>query len=279
MRFLAAAAASLLAAVSAAAPGRTVPEDAARDREPAAIPPGATAGEILSCCRAMLPDRPVEMRGRITRRNRKGIVSREFAFSLLMDRSKEPAEISAAISDVSSGEEILKVKVLRPRGGDASVEICAPGGKPEHPPLSGDILGTDVTWMDLTLDFLWWTDASLEAGRDETVHGIDCLAILAKPPRPAGGVDAARVWVDRKTGCMMQAEQLASDGKGGWKPLRRLWGTRIRKFPAHAVENGVRVETKRWMASAVEVQRSGGIHRTKISIESVDDEPCGAEGR
>ena len=227
----------------------------------------------------MLPDRPVEIRGRIVRRNRKGIASREFAFSLLMDRSKDPAEISATVSDAASKEEILRVKVLRPSGGDASVEVRRDGGPPETPPLSEPVLGTDVTWMDLTLDFLWWTDVSLESERDGTVHGIDCIALLAKPPHPSGGVDAARVWVDRKTGCMMQAEQLASDGKGGWKPIRRLWGTRIKKFPAHAAENGERVETKRWMASAIEVQRSGGIHRTKIAIESVDDEPRGMEGR
>lgn len=228
----------------------------------------------------MLPSRPVELRGRIVRRNRKGIPSREYKFILLMDRSRQTAEIRAAITAADSGKEVLRLRVARPRGGDASVEIQTPGGGKENPELSGQVLGTDVTWLDLTLDFLWWTDASFETERTgETVHGQECLVIIAKPPRPLAGVDAVRLWADRRTGCMMQAEQLAADGKGGWKSVRRLWGTRLKKFAGHETIAGRRVETKRWMASAIEVQRAGGIHRTKIEIESVNDEPSGPEVR
>jgi len=255
--------------IAAARAGGAAPTAAPED----ALSLESSAPDILAACRAMLPAKPVEIKGRLTRRNRKGIVSREHSFAIYMDRTAVPAKISAEIVP-ADGSEPLRVEVSRPDGGCASVEILRADGSRERPEMSGDVPGTDVSWLDLTLDFLWWTDASFEAERTgETVHGQECLVILAKPPSPYGGVGAVRLWVDRKTGCMMQAEQLAADGAGGWKSVRRLWGTRLKKFPGHETVSGVRVETKRWMASAIEVQKTGGIHRTKISIEEIDDEP------
>jgi hypothetical protein len=66
------------------------------------------------------------------------------------------------------------------------------------------------------------------------------------------GERTVRVWVDRKTGAMMQAEEFS-----GEKPLRRLWGTRIKKFG------------NRWMANVMEVETIGSGHRTKITVEKM----------
>ena len=66
------------------------------------------------------------------------------------------------------------------------------------------------------------------------------------------GARRVRVWVDRKTGALMQAEEF--DGE---RPLRRLWGTRIRKFG------------DRWMANVMEVETVGSGHRTKITVEEL----------
>ena len=100
----------------------------------------------------------------------------------------------------------------------------------------------------LTLDYLWWDDFSFDAGREgETVHGQVCAVVVMKK-----GDRAVRVWVDRKTGALMQAEEL-KDGKA----VRRLWGTRIRKFG------------ERWMANVLEVETIGSGHRTKITVEEL----------
>ena len=277
----AAALAVWVCAAAQAAPAAPAAPAAGGERAANVLGPESSAAEILRSCRAMLPPKPVLLRGRIVRRNRKGIPSREYAYSLLMDRSSDPARIEAKIYPKDGGQEILSVRVTRPEGGQATVETVAPGGATERPPVTGTVLGTDVTWLDFTLDFLWWPDARFDAERTgETVHGQECLTIIARPAAPQAGVDAVRLWADRKTGCMMQAEQLASDGKGGFKTVRRLWGTRLKQFPGHeTAPGGRRIETKRWMASAIEVQRAGGIHRTKITIESIDDEPSGPEGR
>ena len=81
----------------------------------------------------------------------------------------------------------------------------------------------------------------------ESVHGQVCTVIVMKK-----GERTVRVWVDRKTGALMQAEE----EKNG-KAVRRLWGTRLKKFG------------ERWMANVMEVETIGSGHRTKITVEEL----------
>ena len=113
---------------------------------------------------------------------------------------------------------------------------------------AGRILGTDVTWSDLTLDYLWWDDFSFDAEREgESVHGQVCAVVVMRK-----GERVVRVWIDRKTGALLQAEEFVGD-----RPVRRLWGTRIKKFG------------ERWMANVLEVETVGSGHRTKITVEEL----------
>lgn len=185
------------------------------------ISTNATARELVAECRAMVPA-DVELTGRIVLRNRKGIVQAEHAYVLTR----------------SAGRTALRVD-----------------GEPFAPPSGGDggaspagILGTDVTWSDLTLDYLWWDDASFDAEREgESVHGQVCAVVVLKK-----GGRTVRAWIDRKTGALLQAEEADGD-----RPLRRLWGTRLKKFG------------ERWMANVLEVETIGSGHRTKITIEEM----------
>ena len=186
------------------------------------ISTNATAHELVASCRTMIPAN-VELSGRIVLRNRKGIPQAEHDYALTRSNS------------------VTRLSV---------------DGKPFPPPETSQtsqtpqtsILGTDVTWSDLTLDYLWWDDFSFDAERDgESVHGQTCAVVVMKK-----GERTVRVWVDRKTGAMMQAEEFR-DGKA----VRRLWGTRIKKFD------------ERWMANVLEVETVGSGHRTKITVEEM----------
>ena len=181
------------------------------------IATNATPAELVQSCRTMVPS-DVELSGRIVLRNRKGFSQAEYGYVLTR----------------SGGETEL---VLRDETG-AEVPF----------EREGRILGTDVTWSDITLDYLWWDDFSFDAEREaESVHGQKCAVVVMKK-----GDRAVRVWVDRKTGALMQAEELAGD-----RPVRRLWGTRIKKFG------------DRWMANVMEVETLGSGHRTKITVEEL----------
>ena len=177
----------------------------------------ATPRELVMSCREMVPSN-VELGGRIVLRNRKGIVKAEHSY--VLSRSNTVTRLSV------DGKPLKE-----------------PRDRRDEP-----ILGTDVTWSDLTLDYLWWDDFSFDAEREgETVHGQVCAVVVMKK-----GARRVRVWVDRKTGALMQAEEFE-----GERPLRRLWGTRIRKFG------------DRWMANVMEVETVGSGHRTKITVEEL----------
>ena len=181
------------------------------------ISTNATAHELVASCRQMVPA-DAEIEGRIILRNRKGVPQAEYGY------------------------------VLNRKGGETQLAIRDEAGAEVPFAREGRILNTDVTWSDITLDYLWWDDFSFDGEREgETVHGQVCSVVVMRK-----GDRLVRVWVDRKTGALMQAEEF-----GAGKPVRRLWGTRIRKFG------------DRWMANVLEVETLGSGHRTKITVEKL----------
>ena len=178
----------------------------------------ATPRQLVQSGGDMIP-RNVEIRGELNLRNRRGISLAKYDYALVRS--------NAVTRLVVDGKNIEAVE-----GEDASAPI----------------LKTDVTWSDLTLEYLWWDDFSFDAEKEaESVHGQKCAVIILKK-----GERSVRVWVDRKTGALMQAEELK-----GSSPVRRLWGTRIKKFG------------ERWMANVMEVETLGSGHRTKITVKSL----------
>lgn len=185
----------------------------------------STPRELVMSCRSMIPA-DVELSGRIILRNRRGIVQAEHTYELF--------RTNAVTSLVVDGQQ-----VAAPKPGQAgdSASTC--------------LFNTDVTWSDLSLEYLWWDDFAFDGEREgESVHGQVCSVVVMKK---AGR--EVRIWVDRKTGALMQAEE-HRDGK----PIRRLWGTRIKKFG------------ERWVANVMEVETLGSGHRTKITVERVNNE-------
>ena len=191
-----------------------------------------SAMDVLANCRAMLPEEPVVLTGEIVLRNRKGIPSGEYDYTLRADRTATPAKLALEFREHDTTNVLEKIEILRP------------GPVPE-----GRVLKTDVTWLDLTLDFLWWPKAEYEAEREgESIHGQKCDVILI-----SNGERQVRAWCDKKTGCLMQAEELMEG-----KPRRRLWGTRIKKFDG------------RWFPNVLEVETLGSGHRTKILVDRLE---------
>ncbi len=186
--------------------------------EPEALPDDkAHQASLVAQCREMVPAN-VEISGRIILRNRRGIVQAEYSYALAR------------------------------KNGATTLDIRDANGNAVPFAKEGRILGTDVTWSDLTLDYLWWDDFEADEEKEsETVHGQTCSIVLMK-----NGARTVRVWVDEKTGAMMQAEELM-DGR----PVRRLWGTRIKKFG------------ERWAPNVLEVETLGSGHRTKITVETL----------
>ncbi len=247
--------ASVVAVLAAAAQDPAAVEAAARAaKEPPKLTLQASAADVLTACREMLPTRPIELTGALILRNRKGIVQKECDYRLRMRRGRMETHLSVSLFARHGTNELASVKISRRGNARPTIELISDeNSKPVESPLER-VMDTDVTWLDLTFDFLWWTDAVYEEDREgETVHGQTCMVILVRPPEKIAGLEAVRLWADKKTGCLMQAEQLGD----GMKPIRRLWGTRVKKFG------------ERWMVSVLEVETLGSRHRTKITVDSL----------
>ena len=229
---------------------------ARRAKEPPKLTLEASAADVLAACREMLPMRPIKLTGALILRNRKGIVQKECDYSLVMRRGVEETRLSIHLFARHETNALASVDISR-RGNERPTILLVSNGasQPVESPLDR-VMDTDVTWLDLTFDFLWWPDAAYETDREgETVHGQSCMVILVRPKEKIAGLEAVRLWADKKTGCLMQAEQLGE----GLKPLRRLWGTRVKKFG------------ERWMVSVLEVETLGSRHRTKITVETLTE--------
>lgn len=181
-----------------------------------------SAHEILARCRAMAPQN-IEVSGKIVLRNRRGIPQAEYDYVLKRDEG-------LVVSD----------------RGPVELAVYDKEGKRVEFEKSGRLLDTDVNWSDLTLEYLWWDDVEKEE-EEESVHGQKCIVLRLKK-----NFRTVKIWVDRKTGALMQAEEL-SDGK----TVRRLWGTRIKKFD------------DKWAPNVLEVETIGSGHRTKITVETI----------
>ena len=255
MRFLFAVACVVTAVVTAVAQNaKALDEMTQRAKEPPKLTLKSEASEVLKACRSMLPTNTIELTGSLILRNRKGIVQKEFDYRLVMRRNTAETQQSVSLFPRHETREIASVTITRRGNAQPTIDLTANGKKQNVGSPLERVLETDVTWLDLTFDFLWWTDARYETEREgETVHGQTCMVILVRPPAKIEGLEAVRLWADKKTGCLMQAEQLGD----GLKPLRRLWGTRVKKFDG------------RWMVSVLEDETLGSRHRTKITVDSL----------
>lgn len=177
----------------------------------------ATAREMIEVCRAMVPEN-VEIRGHINRRSRRGTQIAAYRYH------------------------------LKRAGNKTDLTVTDKAGKPVEFKKKGRLLDTDITWSDITFDYLWWNDIAFDAEKEsETTQGIICRVVLLK-----NGDRTVRVWIDKRTGAMLQAHELV---KGEVK--RELFCTSLKKFG------------ERWAPRNIEVGPPGAKYRTKIVVEDV----------
>ena len=222
----------------------------------AAAAENLTAAQTLSACAKIIPTERLLLKGTLTVRKLRGIVLAEQPFKLMMDWGAKTPTLEVLLLDPAGTSLVERAVLTRPAGQPAQIQLFAgPEQKPEAPPsYAGRIRGTDMTWMDLTLDFLWWKDVRFDdIPRGESHNGRDCDILVTVPPAPIPGCSAVRVWVDRQLRCVMQAEQLDPQGN----PVRKMWVQRVKKMD------------DRWMIRDMEIETLNSGHRTKLFVDDV----------
>ena len=80
---------------------------------------------------------------------------------------------------------------------------------------SQNIAGTDVTYEDLSLRFLYWKGGTiLPDSADSRIKGRDCFIVQAANPSPGvGQFTTVRMWIDKENGTVWQVDGYGADGK------------------------------------------------------------------
>ena len=215
-----------------------------------------TAEQTLRACAQLIPTERLMLKGTLTVRKLRGIVLAKQPFKLLMDWGAEMPTAEVLLLDPAETSLVERAVLTRPEGRSAQITLFeGPEQKQvEAPSYAGRIRGTDMTWMDLTLDFLWWKEVRFDdTPRGESHNGRDCDILVTVPPSPIPGCSAVRVWVDRQLRCVMQAEQLDPQGN----PVRKMWVQRVKKMD------------DRWMIRDMEIETLNSGHRTQLFVDDV----------
>lgn len=209
-----------------------------------------TAADILQACTVNLPREKMVLTGILAVRRQRGFILSENPYRLELEWGALPprAEVTFFASESTN---ILERVVMTRDGLQTELTLFSgPELRASGPPsLVARVGGTDLTWLDLTLDFLWWRDVRLD-GEGRT-KGRLCDIIIATPPSPIPGCSGMRLWIDRKLGFLMQAEQLDDQGE----TVRRMWVQSVKKM------------NERWMIRDMEVEMMGSGHRTRLYVD------------
>lgn len=206
---------------------------------------------LLEASLARLPLEPVAMCGWISMRRPRGIVSKELDFKVELHWGGEPPLARYTVSE--RGGEVLEQVVAVRRG--ERVELARLVGARLEPAPAPEwnerIQGSDVTWLDVSLGFLWWKDPRLVG--EDTVKGRLCDVLEVVPPEPVPDCARVRLWLDRETAMLLKAEELDFEGQLN----RQLWVRSARKMG------------ERWMIGDLEVETRGSGHRTRLHIQDL----------
>ena len=232
-------------------------EDANRPAtEQAVAEENLTAAQTLNACSQIIPSDRLLLKGTLTVRKLRGIVLAEQPFKLLMDWGAKMPTAEVLLLDTEGTSLVQRAVLTRPPGQPAQIKLYeGPEQKPvDAPSYAGRIRGTDMTWMDLTLDFLWWKEVRFDdTPRGDSHNGRDCDILVTVPPAPIPGCSAVRVWVDRQLRCVMQAEQLDPQGN----PVRKMWVQRVKKMD------------DRWMIRDMQIETLNSGHRTQLFVDDI----------
>jgi hypothetical protein len=200
---------------------------------------------------AQLPSEPLSVSGTLLVRRQRGIPIATYNFQLESNWGANPPYAQYTISD-AFGDTLERLKITH--GATNSIHYFR--GESLTPAklhsMSSPIQRTDISWMDLSLSFLWWTGGKIIG--EDSVLTIDCYIIIVNaPPGDTSQYKSVKLWISRKTHMLLQAEGLDTKGK----TIRRLWVRSCKKID------------KQWMIKTMEIQKYPAFHRTKLRVKTV----------
>ncbi len=244
------------------------------DKNPASLPP---AEDVLRKVRTQLPTEPLLIKGRLLCGKRLGILEKAYYVDTFLELGQNPMSARYTLRDMF-GTPVEQLTIIR-KPDQAPVfkyEKGYPLQPAPVPDLYSAIKGTQITWNDLNLSFLWWQNGTT-IGRENRL-GRDCIIIeFASPVHKTNGLESARsetqvglerprraestvrLWIDEHLLLLIQMEEYDAQGNR----QRRLSVKKIKKI------------SDLWMIKDMEIRSYPSKHRTILRI---DDITKGLEG-
>ena len=223
---------------------------------------GLTPQQIVMQARAMFPQEHVAVEGRVGTAERRGQreVFRPYSLELNWAGGIPTARCRLYRLSRAEREPLLEAELSRRNGKPILVLIASDGSRVEDVRLNTPIGESDLTWMDLAFDYLWWPEvrqleeAELEECEIPTrVSGREAVVLETTPPAPIAGLSAVRMWVDVGTGNLLQVSQLDEQKR----EFRQMYVQRIGR------------EEGRWVPREFRVRRKGESRITRLLVSSV----------
>jgi len=222
-----------------------------------------TATELLNDVIARLPSDPLLIVGDITLRRRKGFAERELQFDMAVHWGMNPSVARYTVRD-ALGKELEQLTVLRMAGGRPVFQYAS--GEPLEPKATPNLFtpiqDTNLSWMDLTLSFLWWPNGRIVD--TDTVKGYDCYVVEVMAPGAQPEQYAkVRVWIAKKIHMLLQATGYDAEDE----PMRRLWVKSFKKI------------NEQWMVKDLLIQGQSNAQRTELRVRDVTPLAAPSTGR
>lgn len=190
------------------------------------------ADAILEYVRTKLPSDPIKLAGTLKMRTKKGFTKTSLPVEMKLDWGADTPSANYRI-----GEESLEItwKNEQPSYRFSNVR---------NTPTS-DILGSGLTWADLSFAVLWWPDSTLID--EEKKINRDCFVVDVPVP---DSDKTMRLWIEKKMGMLLEAQTLDA----GKKELRRMKIKSIKKM------DGM------WVAKDLEIRNKATGNKTTLQI-------------
>lgn len=224
-------------------------------RAAAEDPPARDGADVLAGVLGALPDLPLRITADLQSRGTDGGPETKLGVDMLLDWQDSPPTARYTLRDAFGATRSHLAITWHPgRPPEYRFFTGTPLQAAPLPDLVAPIEGTDISWMDLSLSFLWWPDAVL-SGRED-VKGRDCLVVdTAAPPGSFAGCAGVRLWIDPRIHILLRAE--AYDAANA--PMRRLEVKSFKKI------------NDRWVIKDIELTSLPSKHKTHLRVRDVQD--------